>query len=67
MHLIAQTLLSVETLELEQIKRLVETGTLDGGPSSDATATTTELTTEPIVETIGDVKVRIQTREQDEA
>ncbi|MDQ8737485.1 ATP-dependent zinc metalloprotease FtsH [Paenibacillus sp. LHD-38] len=69
MHLIAQTLLSVETLELEQIKRLVETGSLDGSPSSDATATatTTEPTTEPIVETIGDVKVRIQTREQDEA
>ncbi|WP_053373350.1 ATP-dependent zinc metalloprotease FtsH [Paenibacillus sp. FJAT-27812] len=62
MHLIAQTLLSEETLELEQIKRLVETGTLEGGPSSDGAATTTEST----VETVGDVKVRIQTREQDE-
>ncbi|WP_138756015.1 ATP-dependent zinc metalloprotease FtsH [Paenibacillus sinopodophylli] len=67
MHLIAQTLLSEETLELEQIKRLVETGTLEGGPSSDVTAENVESTTEPIVETIGDVKVRIQTREQDEA
>ncbi|OBZ15473.1 ATP-dependent zinc metalloprotease FtsH [Bacillus sp. FJAT-26390] len=66
MHLIAQTLLSEETLELEQIKRLVETGTLEGGPSSDGAATTTESTVEPIVETVGDVKVRIQTREQDE-
>ncbi|WP_169090031.1 ATP-dependent zinc metalloprotease FtsH [Paenibacillus sp. PL91] len=68
MHLIAQTLLSEETLELEQIKRLVETGSLalEGGPSSDGAAPATESTVEPIVETVGDVKVRIQTREQDE-
>ncbi|MEV5030792.1 ATP-dependent zinc metalloprotease FtsH [Paenibacillus sp. LPE1-1-1.1] len=66
MHLIAQTLLSEETLELEQIKRLVETGSLNGSSSSDTTATTVEPTAEPIVETIGDVKVRIQTHDQDE-
>jgi cell division protease FtsH len=66
MHLIAQTLLSEETLELEQIKRLVETGSLNSSSSSDTTATTVEPTAEPIVETIGDVKVRIQTHDQDE-
>lgn len=66
MHLIAQTLLSVETLELEQIKRLVETGSLEGSSSSDGTATTSESTAEPIIETIGDVKVRIQKRDDEE-
>ncbi|WP_141503744.1 ATP-dependent zinc metalloprotease FtsH [Paenibacillus luteus] len=67
MHLIAQTLLSVETLEMEQIKRLVETGTLEGGPSSEGEGSvSTESAAEPIVETVGDVKVRIQTRDQDE-
>ncbi|NIK80101.1 cell division protease FtsH [Paenibacillus castaneae] len=67
MHLIAQTLLSEETLELEQIKSLIESGTLPS-PSEEAVATTngSESTTEPIVETVGDVKVRIQTREPDE-
>ena len=29
-HLIAKTLLDEETLEIEQIKRLIENGTLDG-------------------------------------
>jgi cell division protease FtsH len=67
MHLIAQTLLSEETLEMEQIKRLVETGTLEGGPSSEGEGSvSTESAAEPIVETVGDVKVRIQTRDQDE-
>ncbi|OMF25283.1 cell division protein FtsH [Paenibacillus sp. FSL H8-0548] len=67
MHLIAQTLLNEETLEMEQIKRLVETGTLEGGPTtSEESTAVVEPTTEPVVETIGDVKVRIQTREQDE-
>ncbi|WP_139991404.1 ATP-dependent zinc metalloprotease FtsH [Paenibacillus paridis] len=67
MHLIAQTLLSEETLEMEQIKRLVETGTLEGGPSSEGEGSvSTESAADPIVETVGDVKVRIQTRDQDE-
>ncbi|MFX3631667.1 MAG: ATP-dependent zinc metalloprotease FtsH [Candidatus Pristimantibacillus sp.] len=63
-HLIAQTLLSEETLELEQIKRLIETGTLEGDGSSEEESTTaSESTAEPIVDTIGNVKVRIQSRE----
>ncbi|MCQ6563707.1 ATP-dependent zinc metalloprotease FtsH [Paenibacillus mendelii] len=65
-HLIAQTLLAEETLELEQIKRLIDHGTLEGGDSSDG-ETPEEPTTEPIVDTIGGVKVRIQTREPGEA
>jgi len=64
-HLIAQTLLAEETLELEQIKRLIDHGTLEGGDSSDG-ETPEEPTTEPIVDTIGGVKVRIQTREPGE-
>lgn len=64
MHLIAQTLLSEETLELEQIKRLIETGSLDGdGSSEEGSTTASESTSEPIVDTIGNVKVRIQSRE----
>jgi cell division protease FtsH len=66
MHIIAQTLLSEETLELDQIKRLVETGSLDGSTPVDGASTTNEPTSEPIVETVGDVKVRIQTREEAE-
>jgi len=69
-HLIAQTLLEEETLELEQIKRLIETGTLqapegeDG--SNEGSEPAEESAAEPIVETVGDVKVRIQSREADE-
>ncbi len=66
MHIIAQTLLSEETLELDQIKRLVETGSLDSSTPVDGASTTTEPASEPIVETVGDVKVRIQTREDAE-
>jgi len=65
MHIIAQTLLNVETLEMEQIKRLIETGSLDGGDSSDGDVSVP--TTEPIIETMGDVTVRIQTHNEDEA
>lgn len=72
MHLIATTLLEVETLEIEQIKSLLETGVLPaafsgGSSSNDGTAQPAEVTTsEPVVDEIGDVKVRIQKREQDE-
>ncbi|MFC4777227.1 ATP-dependent zinc metalloprotease FtsH [Paenibacillus sp. GCM10023252] len=63
MHLIANTLLEVETLELEQIKRLIETGSLDGKLPEGSSAPEGESTADPIVDTVGGVKVRIQTRE----
>ncbi|WP_338553849.1 ATP-dependent zinc metalloprotease FtsH [Paenibacillus sp. KS-LC4] len=64
-HIIAETLLSVETLEMEQIKRLIETGTLELA-EGETENVAVEPTTEPIVDTIGDVKVRIQSREAGE-
>ncbi|WP_341280352.1 ATP-dependent zinc metalloprotease FtsH [Paenibacillus sp. FSL H8-0537] len=64
-HTIAETLLSVETLEMDQIKRLIETGTLELA-EGEAESVAVEPTTEPIVDTIGDVKVRIQSREAGE-
>ncbi len=64
MHLIAQTLLSEETLEMEQIKALIETGVM---PNGDAVGTIEEPATEPVIETVGDVKVRIQPRDQEES
>ncbi|UVI30378.1 ATP-dependent zinc metalloprotease FtsH [Paenibacillus spongiae] len=66
-HLIAQTLLAEETLELEQIKRLIDTGSLEGSESSSDGEVAEEPAVEPIVDTIGGVKVRIQTREPGEA
>lgn len=68
MHLIAQTLLGEETLEMDQIKRLIETGSLkgDGGAVSSTDGASSVATTDPIIETVGDVKVRIQSREADE-
>ncbi|MFC5653358.1 ATP-dependent zinc metalloprotease FtsH [Paenibacillus solisilvae] len=62
-HLIAQTLLTEETLELEQIKRLIETGTLDGSGEGITAGEGSEPTAEPVIDTIGGVKVRIQTKE----
>lgn len=64
-HLIAETLLEVETLELEQIKSLIETGSLpptdgDGGASSNGSEGTPSETSEPIIDNIGNVRVRIQ-------
>ena len=64
MHLLAKTLLEVETLEIEQIKSLIEKGTIvdaDGEDSGSGEEPKTEL----IVDTVGDVKVRIQTREDE--
>ncbi|MBW5449017.1 ATP-dependent zinc metalloprotease FtsH [Cohnella sp. CFH 77786] len=68
MHLIAKTLLEEETLDLDQIKSLIEKGNLDG---SDAGTTgggsSGEPNTDPIVDTLGGgVRVRIQTREDDQ-
>jgi cell division protease FtsH len=63
MHLIAKTLLNEETLDLEQIKSLIEKGTLiaaDGEGSGGE-----ESRGEPVVDTLGNVKVRIQTRDDE--
>ncbi len=62
MHLIAKTLLEVETLDLDQIKSLIEKGIIveDGGEGGSGSA---ESHAEPTVDTMGNVKVRIQTRE----
>ncbi|AZK45523.1 ATP-dependent zinc metalloprotease FtsH [Paenibacillus lentus] len=64
-HLIAQTLLEKETLELEQIKQLIEHGKLlepeeggEGGSGSNESG-------EPVVDNIGDVRVRIQGKPED--
>ncbi|PZD94847.1 cell division protein FtsH [Paenibacillus sambharensis] len=62
--LIAETLLKEETLELEQIKRLIDTGTLEGGSDDNTSGETPEETRgEPSIDTLGNVKVRIQKKE----
>ncbi|MBD2848411.1 ATP-dependent zinc metalloprotease FtsH [Paenibacillus sp. IB182496] len=67
MHLIAETLLEVETLEIEQIKRLIETGSLKKDDSDEGdTEPTEESSAEPNIDTLGNVKVRIQPREPGE-
>ncbi|MNN40209.1 ATP-dependent zinc metalloprotease FtsH [compost metagenome] len=63
-RLIAETLLEVETLELEQIKSLIETGKL---PESDNGGSDEGTSGEPVVDNIGDVKVRIQGKNEDPA
>ena len=60
MHLIAKTLLDEETLDLDQIKSLIEKGVIGNGESGSGMA---ESHAEPNVDTMGNVKVRIQTRE----
>ncbi|MCM3750082.1 ATP-dependent zinc metalloprotease FtsH [Paenibacillus pasadenensis] len=67
-HLIAQTLLRLETLDLEQIRNLMETGSVDGkgGDGSSGEGGDSESGAEPIIDEIGGVKVRIQTREPGE-
>lgn len=67
MHLLAKTLLEEETLELEQIKRLLEKGSIDGaGETGGSSSTESEPTSlEPTVDTLGNVKVRIQTRDDE--
>ncbi|MBW7454410.1 ATP-dependent zinc metalloprotease FtsH [Paenibacillus sepulcri] len=67
MHLIASTLLEVETLELDQIKRLIETGSIDGtGTGTPSEGTSEEPHGEPIIDNIGGVKVRIQSKETED-
>ncbi|MCI1777334.1 ATP-dependent zinc metalloprotease FtsH [Paenibacillus lautus] len=60
-HLIANTLLEKETLELEQIKNLIETGSAEGDGSGEGEGSSENG--EPIIDNIGDVKVRIQGKE----
>ncbi|MFF2890582.1 ATP-dependent zinc metalloprotease FtsH [Paenibacillus sp. NPDC057967] len=69
MHLIANTLLTEETLEMEQIKSLIEKGVLkvEGeSPSGEGSSSAEVTTAEPIIDEIGDVKVRIQPRDEAE-
>lgn len=64
-RLVAETLLEVETLELEQIKQLIETGSLEGTgeDGGNGSAEPGEAT----VDNIGDVRVRIQGKTEDPA
>lgn len=62
-HLIANTLLEVETLELDQIKSLIETGSINSGRGNSDDEGSSEGG-EPTVDNIGDVKVRIQGKEE---
>lgn len=60
MHLIASTLIERETLELDQIKELIEQGFLtDNGHSEEGEGVALEAG-EPVIDSLGDVKVRIQ-------
>lgn len=68
MHLIANTLLEKETLELTQIKELIEQGYLseDGKPEdAEGSEGTAIESSEPVVDNIGDVRVRIQGKTED--
>jgi cell division protease FtsH len=63
-HLLAKTLLEQETLELDQIKSLIENGSLGGdGGGEGGSAGEAEPKTEPTVDTMGNVRVRIQSRD----
>ena len=65
MHLIAETLLEVETLEMDQIKQLIETGSLTPKAEGDNSGEgTPNEGGEPIVDNIGDVRVRIQGKDE---
>ncbi|GAK43117.1 ATP-dependent zinc metalloprotease FtsH [Paenibacillus urinalis] len=60
-HLIAETLLERETLDLEDIKQLIEKGAItDKG--SDSSGGSSE-SGEPVIDNVGDVRVRIQGKE----
>jgi len=65
MHLIAKTLLEEETLDLEQIKSLIEKGILVAPFEGDSSEANEESSADPIVDTLGNVKVRIQTRDDE--
>ncbi|MDO3412890.1 ATP-dependent zinc metalloprotease FtsH [Saccharibacillus sp. CPCC 101409] len=62
-HLIANTLLEVETLELDQIRSLIETGSLEGAVGTTNTPEGTEPASEPTFDSIGDSNVRLNESE----
>ncbi|MEK3899919.1 MULTISPECIES: ATP-dependent zinc metalloprotease FtsH [unclassified Paenibacillus] len=67
MHLIANTLIEKETLELDQITELIEQGYLsEDGKPEEGDAVTNEAG-EPIIDSIGDVRVRIQGKNDEES
>ena len=64
MNLIANTLLELETLELDQIKQLIENGHIsdkksEGDESASTSVTGGTSSSTPIIETTGDVKVNL--------
>ncbi|ASA25049.1 ATP-dependent zinc metalloprotease FtsH [Paenibacillus donghaensis] len=67
MHLIANTLLEKETLELEEISQLIEQGYLneDGKPDEAGAEAVANEAGEPVIDSIGDVRVRIQGKDDD--
>ncbi|MBO9596249.1 MAG: cell division protein FtsH, partial [Cohnella sp.] len=67
MHLIAKTLLEEETLDLDQIKSLIEKGVIDvDSEGSSSSEGGNEPHLEPVVDVLGgNVKVRIQTRDDE--
>jgi cell division protease FtsH len=65
MHLIAKTLLEVETLELEQIKSLIEKGFIAEDNGEVSSTAGEESHAEPIIDTLGNVRVRIQKRDDE--
>lgn len=60
-HLIAETLLERETLDLEDIKQLIENGAIS--EEKDGNTGGSSEGGEPIIDNVGDVKVRIQGKE----
>ncbi|MBP2002722.1 cell division protease FtsH [Paenibacillus shirakamiensis] len=64
-HLIAETLLEVETLELEQIKSLIETGKLPDATTETDSGSNDGESGAPVIDNIGDVRVRIQGKDDE--
>ncbi|QSF45179.1 ATP-dependent zinc metalloprotease FtsH [Paenibacillus tianjinensis] len=67
MHLIANTLLEKETLELDQIKELIEQGYLTEDGKPEEVSGVTHEAGEPVIDSIGDVRVRIQGKTDDDS
>lgn len=65
MHLIANTLLEKETLELDQIKQLIEQGFLSEDSKAEGVEGVALEVGEPVIDNIGDVRVRIQGKTED--
>ncbi|MEK3867240.1 ATP-dependent zinc metalloprotease FtsH [Paenibacillus sp. FSL H7-0716] len=66
MHLIANTLLEKETLELDQITQLIEQGFLSEDGKPEVGEGVAHEVGEPVIDNIGDVRVRIQGKPEDE-